>query len=480
MAEETASRRADVASVSRPTQPPTETGRPAQWLSLVDGAMRSSRKGPPTVGRVVGRFIAANLIGVALLLAASTWASQRAAEDEALVDARRATDLMAAMLVQPNLDQSLTTGDSRAVAKLDGVLRGRLAAADVMRVKIWTRDGRIVYSDEPRLIGSVYPLSEDDVQAMRDGNTRAELSDLSRPENRFERSAGQLLEVYRQILSPAGDPMLLETYTSYRQATARQRDIWLKFAPISASVLLALLLIQLPLARRMVTQLRATQQERELLQARALDTSTEERRRIAGRLHDGIVQDVSASALLVAGAADKLRENARAGADEEETDVLTTAATALRESVGSLRSLLVEIYPPTLERAGLASALADLAARLRPRGIDVRIEVPDTIVLPPEVATLFFRTAQEALLNVAKHAQASIVGVAVREQTDRLVLEIADDGVGFDLPSIRARPRHGHLGLSVLTDLAAANGASLALRTAPGEGTILRLEVPRA
>jgi signal transduction histidine kinase len=256
-------------------------------------------------------------------------------------------------------------------------------------------------------------------------------------------------------------------------------DIWVKFAPISAAVLLALLLIQVPLARRMVTQLRATQQERELLQARALDTSTEERRRIAGSLHDGIVQDVSASSLLVAGAADQLRDIHGAGADQEVAEVLGQAATALRSSVGSLRSLLVEIYPPTLERADVDSALADLAARLRPRGIDVRIQVPDTLDPPPEIATLFFRTAQEALLNVAKHAHASTVDVTVREQADRLSLEIADDGVGFDLTSVRERPRQGHLGLSVLTDLAAADGAHLAVRTAPGAGTTLRLEVPR-
>jgi hypothetical protein len=130
---------------------------------------------------------------------------------------------------------------------------------------------------------------------------------LSRPENRYERSAGQLLEVYRRIRTPAGTPVLFETYPSYTEATARIRTIWERFAPISVGVLLLLLVLQLPLARRMVTQLRATQRERELLQERALDTSTEERRRIAGTLHDGIVQDMSASALLVAGAADRLR-----------------------------------------------------------------------------------------------------------------------------------------------------------------------------
>jgi two-component system NarL family sensor kinase len=147
--------------------------------------------------------------------------------------------------------------------------------------------------------------------------------------------------------------------------------------------------------------------------------------------------------------------------------------------VGSLRSLLVEIYPPNLERAGLAAALADLAARLRPRGVDVRIDAPGSLDLPPETAALFFRVAQEALRNVAKHAGASVVEVTVTETDDCHCMQISDDGAGFDLGSVRERPRRGHLGLSVLTDLAASGGADLSVRTAPGRGTSLRLEVPR-
>ena len=203
------------------------------------------------------------------------------------------------------------------------------------------------------------------------------------------------------------------------------------------------------------------------------------RRRIAGSLHDGIVQDVSASSLLLAGAADRLRESPPSGAPQEVAEVLSEASVALRESVGSLRSLLVEIYPANLERAGLVSALADLAARLRPRGIDVTISVPDQLDVPLETATLLFRTAQEALLNVVKHAHARRVEVTLSETPDALVLEVTDDGAGFDLPATLSRQRGGHLGLSLLADLAAGDGATLDMLTAPGAGTCLRLTVPR-
>jgi two-component system NarL family sensor kinase len=455
-------------------------GGPPGWTDLVDGtAPPHPAPHLPTVRRVVGRFVVANLIAVVLLMAGSVWASVAAAKAEAIADARHGTDLLATLLAEPALDERLAAGDPAGVAAMDDVLRPRMAAADVFRIKIWTPDQRIAYSDMAALIGREYDLEDDERDALRDGRTRAELSDLSRPENQFERSAGQLVEVYRQIRTPEGRPLLFEAYFSYRDATARQVEIWFPFAAISSCVLVALLAMQLPLARRMVTQLQAAGRERELLQARAVDASTEERRRIAGNLHDGIVQDVSASALLVAGAADQLRDRAISGSPDHVAEDLAQAAQALRDSAGSLRSLLVEIYPPDLERAGLSAALGDLAARLRPRGIETRISIPDELELPLPTAGLLFRTAQEVLVNVAKHAGARIVEITVREVPTGIVLEITDDGIGFDPDAALSRPRNGHLGLSVLADLATAAGATLRVRTAPDAGTCLRLQVPR-
>jgi len=459
---------------------PATSRRVPRWSSLVDGAARErARRAQPSARRIVRRFVIANLVAIILVLAGSVWASREAAKKEAIADARRATDQLATLLVEPALRPGVEIGDPPAISDLNGVVAPPLAEAGIVRVKLWTPEGRIVWSDEPRLINLTFPLSSDDREALEDGATRAEVSDLTRPENMYERSHGELLEVYRLVHTRAGAPLLLETYMSYQEATARQAAIWRAFAPISVTVLLGLVLIQLPLAYRMLAQLRATQQERELLQARALDTSTDERRRIAGSLHDGIVQDVSASALMVAGAADQLRDHDPAESTEEVAEVLGHAATALRESVGSLRSLLVEIYPPNLARAGLASALGDLAARLRPRGIDVTIVVPDQLDLPLETATLLFRTAQEALQNVVKHSRASAVEVTVRQLPHSWVLTVTDDGAGFDVDATRRAPRSGHLGLSVLTDLAAAESAELAVATAPGAGTSVRLEVPR-
>jgi two-component system, NarL family, sensor kinase len=143
--------------------------------------------------------------------------------------------------------------------------------------------------------------------------------------------------------------------------------------------------------------------------------------------------------------------------------------------VAALRSLLIEIYPPHLARAGLPTALRGLADRLQPRDVRLRIDVPDDVAVPPETAALLFRVAQEALINVGLHARAREVELLVRQHAGRVLLEVTDDGVGFD-PTAGAES--GHFGLRVLTDLAAAAGATLDLATAPGHGTALRLEVP--
>jgi signal transduction histidine kinase len=465
-----------------------------EWTTVVSGAVASTRQ-LPSVGRVVGRFVVANLVAVVLLLGASLWASREAAEEESTDDARTTTDTVASLLVEPHLRR--TIGTDTVAARLvgatlqdasfaDPAYRDARAALDeglrelpsigVVRVKIWTADGTIVYSDEPQLIGDSPGLGADEREALENGTTQAEVSDLTRAENKYEVRFGRLLEVYRPVATADGEPLLLEMYLPYKEATARQKDIWFRFAPISISVLLVLLAMQLPLAGRMVAQLRATQHERELLQKHALDASIEERRRIAGSLHDGIVQDVSAASLLVSGAADQVRDGTPVR--ESVAGSLREAGTALRQSVAALRSLLVEIYPPDLERLDLPLALADLTARLRPRGIDVRVEAAPDLTLPPQTASVVFRAAREALRNVVKHSGAGSVVLRIERFDDRVLLLVEDDGAGFDVEATLNRPRDGHVGLSVVSDLVAAAGGTLQVRSAPGAGTALALEVP--
>jgi two-component system NarL family sensor kinase len=456
---------------------------PSPWTTLADeGSPRVARHVPPSTRRVVGQFIAASLLAALLLVIASVLISRDAAKDESIADARHTTDVVARAVVEPVLRNSIVTSNPAAVAALNRAIKGPIVGASAaVRVKIWTASGWIVYSDEPKLIGQHYTLRADELRTLKDGGTDAELSDLSRPENRFERSDGSLLEVYKAVHTPNGTPLLFETYSRYTAVTSRSGAIWLKFAPLTIGVLLLLQLVQLPLARRMTRQLREGQTEREDLLRKAADASADERRRIAGTLHDGVVQDLAGASFIVAGAIDHLASTARSNGGTGRTAAsLRPALSAIRESIGGLRAMLVDIYPPSLRSAGLTVALSDLTAPLAGRGIDVHSDIQSGIDLPAETEQLIFRVAQESLRNVSKHAQARAVNVQLLKTADHVVLVIADDGIGFDVASHSQPHGAGHFGLQVLSDLATSAGASLEISSAADAGSWLRLRVPLA
>jgi len=164
--------------------------------------------------------------------------------------------------------------------------------------------------------------------------------------------------------------------------------------------------------------------------------------------------------------------------DPEASAALRDAAERTRQGMRSLRSSLMGIYPPTLERAGISAALSDLTAPLAGYGILVDLDVDDDLDLTPRTESLLFRAAQEAIRNVTSHADATHVRVRLGREHDAALLEIADDGKGFAPTQAEVARTEGHLGLRLLGDLARDAGGSLDLASAPGEGTTVRLEVP--
>jgi signal transduction histidine kinase len=144
--------------------------------------------------------------------------------------------------------------------------------------------------------------------------------------------------------------------------------------------------------------------------------------------------------------------------------------------MGGLRSLVVDIYPPTLRSAGLPAALRDLTATLTSRSTNARIEVDEDAVaaLTLEQQQAVFRVAQECLRNTVNHAAASEAVIRVEAADEGVLLEVSDNGRGFD-PAVRPDE---HLGVSLISDVATSIGARLELRTAPGQGTSWRMLVP--
>ena len=191
--------------------------------------------------RKVLAIVIGGTVAVLILVAVSgSVAAQRMAAKESVYDAARSTGVLADAVVQPALRDDLASGDPAAFAAMDRVVRDHVLGPAIIRVKIWTPDGRIVYSDEPRLIGRRYPLGAEERDVFTHPATRGEVSDLSRPENTFERGKGKLLEVYRPVWTPSGDPLLMEVYAPYDGVTARASQLWRAFAGITVSSLLAL------------------------------------------------------------------------------------------------------------------------------------------------------------------------------------------------------------------------------------------------
>jgi two-component system, NarL family, sensor kinase len=427
------------------------------------------------VAAALTQFGLAGLIAALVLALASVAILRRTGTKEATNDAKRVTNLVGMGIVEPQVTDALLRGDERAIARVDRAVRAHVLKDPVVRVKIWAPNGTIVYSDEPRLIGQRYPLSDDDTRSLRGNGVEAEVSDLSRPENRYERPQKKLLEVYLGIRTPSGRPLLFESYQRFSSVAASGRRTWLTFLPALIGALVVLELVQLPLARRMARRLRAGQRERERLLQRAIDASDTERRRIAGELHDSVVQNLAGVSYSLAAAAE--RGAATGNGHPPVAETLERAADQTRESIRELRGLLVEIYPPSLHRAGLAAALGDAAAPLVRRGIDVRTSVPPELEIPEECEALLFRVAQEALRNVANHADAWHVEVRVERSGDRLSMEVQDDGRGFDTDTPRPE---GHFGLSLIEDLARDADADLVVDSRPGEGTRVRVELEAA
>lgn len=421
----------------------------------------------------VTQFAFAGLAVLAVFGAAAVLALRGLGNAEALRDARQFATLAGQGIVEPTVAPGLLRGRPQAIAAVDRMVQERVLGERVVRVKLWARDGRIVYSDEPRLIGTRFPLDAEKLDVLRTGATKASLSDLSGPENRFERGQGDLYEVYLPIRAPDGTPLLFETYQRRSAVASTGRRIWMPFAALLLGSLLLLWLVQVPLAWRLGRRLQRTQAEREALLVRAVEASDDERRRIAADLHDGPVQDL-------AGISYSLSAAAQTGASPATRSTLEQAAAGTRDAMRRLRSLLVEIHPPSLRASGLEAALADLLAPFRASGAEAELKVDASLGLDEEAERLVYRAAAEALRNVERHAQANRIAVSVERDEAGVQLVVADNGAGFAPEDRERRREEGHVGLSLLEELAARAGGRLDVRSAPGEGTTFELELPYA
>jgi two-component system, NarL family, sensor kinase len=195
-----------------------------------------------------------------------------------------------------------------------------------------------------------------------------------------------------------------------------------------------------------------------------------ERRRLAGEIHDGISQRIVSLSFHLSAAADAVTTDP-ASAAEQIARAQELAAGALDET----RHAIAGLRPPVLDDLGLAASLESLARSIPLPNVDV-----DTVPtnLPEHAETAIYRIAQEALQNVMKHASAAHVRLRLSLAADAVLLEISDDGVGFNPATATERAGPMGYGLPGMQQRAELLGGQLTADSTPGRGTVIRLRVP--
>ncbi len=198
----------------------------------------------------------------------------------------------------------------------------------------------------------------------------------------------------------------------------------------------------------------------------------EGRQWLARELHDSVTQALYSVTLY----AEAARMALLAGKQDVAAENLRELQMMAREALFDIRLLIFELHPPILEGQGLAAALQIRLAAVETRaGLQTEISVDGARRLPLSVEEDLYRIALEALNNVVKHAQAQHVTVHLQFDDQHVCLDISDDGMGYDPAKAR---ESGGMGLRGMEERAQRINGRLEILSAPGKGTILKVEVP--
>ncbi|MCX6034950.1 MAG: histidine kinase, partial [Chloroflexi bacterium] len=198
----------------------------------------------------------------------------------------------------------------------------------------------------------------------------------------------------------------------------------------------------------------------------------EERNRLARELHDSVTQSLYSLVLLTEGWRRMLKSNG----SEKIEEYLNRSGEIAQQALKEMRLLILELRPPMLEQEGLVGALQKRIDAVEKRvGINARVVMEDFIELPAPVEEALYWIAQEALNNSLKHAKATIETVRICVEDNTTVLEVVDDGRGFDPEAIDHR---GGMGLLNMGERARQVGGNLTIHSTLGKGTIVKVSVP--
>ncbi|MBI2986293.1 MAG: GAF domain-containing protein [Deltaproteobacteria bacterium] len=223
--------------------------------------------------------------------------------------------------------------------------------------------------------------------------------------------------------------------------------------------------------RKQAKELLSSRQRLRALTARVISSREEEARRIARELHDEAGQLLASVYLAV----DEISRQVQPPVKED----LQRVTWLLDQIEEQLRSLAHELRPTILDDLGLLPAIQSLAQRFSKRtGMDIALEEVPKRRLPPAIETALYRTVQEALNNVTKHAQATAVRVQIQQEDGMVRCLVLDNGIGFDVPAVLSRSGAENLGFIGIRERVETLNGKLQIQSAPGQGTQLCVTIP--
>jgi signal transduction histidine kinase len=209
------------------------------------------------------------------------------------------------------------------------------------------------------------------------------------------------------------------------------------------------------------------------LAGKLLDAQENERRRLAGELHDDLTQRL---AILAIEAGRLEKQSGCSGPAAQTLRVIRDKLITLSEDVHTISR---QLHPSIIEDLGLVDSLRSEINNFTNReGIPVRFDVEEeNLSLPLDVAICFFRVAQEGLRNIGKHARAQSVRISLSHRNGSLLLTIKDDGIGFDPQAVR---KISGIGLASMEERIRLVGGRLSVQSQPGEGTLITASLDRS
>jgi PAS domain S-box-containing protein len=216
------------------------------------------------------------------------------------------------------------------------------------------------------------------------------------------------------------------------------------------------------------------QVERGRLLDRTVQATEQERKRVAAELHDGPVQRLTALDVKLAWIGGEVERG-----QIDTVPHIRAVQSLLEQQIGQLRLMMTELRPPILDERGLEAALREHLIS-NDAGVELEVSVQTSLLkrLAPAQEIILYRVAQEAVANVVKHAGAEHAWLTLQEQAGRVLMEIRDDGVGFDRVEIQDG-RNGHFGLLGMRERVEMAGGNWELVSEAGGGTTIRASLPR-